>query len=88
MSSHEKVALAAGLGAGLGVPLLLVSVGFLVFWMRTKKQLQEARAQAQGYANALHQSRTGMMGAPAELSSAGAPAKELANSEVRGELEA
>ena len=81
------MALAAGLGAGLGVPLLLVSIGFLLYWMRTKTQLQEARAQAQQYSSALHQGKSGMLSVPAELSSAENPVKELANSEVRRELE-
>lgn len=69
------------------MPLLLVSIWFPLFWMRTKKQLQEARTQAPEYANALYQGKNGMMSMPAKLSSAGSPAKELANSEITRELE-
>lgn len=74
------------------MPLLLVSVGFLMFWMRTRKQLQEARAMSQAYANALNTGQSGMVGAPygagfygpaAELSNKSALAGELDGSEMR-----
>lgn len=90
---HEKTALAAGLGAGLGVPLFLVSAAFLAFWLRTRKQLQEARATSQEYLNALTSAQHGMVGVPygdspygrpvAELSNKGTFAGELDGSEMR-----
>lgn len=90
---NEKTALAAGLGAGLGVPLFLVSAAFLAFWLRTRKQLQEARATSQGYLNALTSAQHGMVGVPyggspygrpvAELSNKGTFAGELDGSEMR-----
>lgn len=49
--THEKTALAAGLGVGLGVPLALVSAAFIAFWLHTRKQLRDARAAVEEYAN-------------------------------------
>lgn len=87
--THEKTALAAGLGVGLGVPLALVSAAFIAFWLHTRKQLRDARAAVEEYANMQNSGQKGMMPSPqygqmSELSGKGTPfAGELDGSEMR-----
>lgn len=86
-SSHEKTALAAGLGAGLGAPLFLVSAAFLIFGLHTRKQLQQERAKSQEYLNALHSAQQGTGGVPYSGGPYGLQPGLSNKSTVAGELE-